>query len=157
MFFEIQETFEGGKERSIDFDIFLVDSETQELEIPEIDFDFQFVEKFSVLKKLFNDFCFVSDHVKLKTESHSNSMILSCKGDIGSASMQVNIDSKQSSDDVDLDFSLRFINTFLKCQITPDVNVCLKQDFPLCFVFNMPGSSYMRCFLAPRMDGGDED
>jgi proliferating cell nuclear antigen len=96
-------------------------------------------------------------------EATKEGVKFSCQGDIGNGSVTLrnhsSIDKPELdvkidlSEPVALTFSLKYLTSFCKASgLSPSVKLCLSQDVPLLVEYELAANSYLRYYLAPKVE-----
>ncbi len=99
----------------------------------------------------------------MSIEATKEGVKFACIGDIGSGSVTVrphtNVDDPkknveiQLTEPVLLTFSLKYLVNFCKASaLSESVKLCLSNEVPLLVEYGLSGSSYLRYYLAPKVE-----
>jgi len=153
-----------SKNKVSDFDLKLLDIETDALGIPDTDYK-------SIIKMPANEFQKICSNLSTWGESvviatKKNGVKFSVSGDLGSG----NITIKQSSSDddeanattvmlneeVSLTFALQKLVAFTKAtSLSPSVTLSMSSDVPLVTEYVIADLGYVRYYLAPKIEDGE--
>ena len=148
--------------RSSNFDIKLMDLDSEHLTIPEMEYDATVLVGSVEYQRTIHDLMTLGDNITLEVDEDSFS--LSTKGEIGEGKIVLDRtdDEENPSDEsvhlkvetpVTLTFSMKYLNNF--CKATPlssHVLLSMKKDSPLVTEYQIPNLGYVKYFLAPKID-----
>lgn len=138
----------------------LVDTEASQLEIPDIDYQRVVRIESSVFKTIVQDMAAFSESIKLRCEG--SRVRFSCDGDMGSVSMEMEHDGKEvcveGHETFEATFSLKYLSTFCKASpLSKTTELMMCEEMPLCVGFAMGHGSFVRFYLAPKVDEDIEE
>lgn len=154
-------------DRVAHFELKLMDIDSEHLNIPE-NSDYQAIITMPTqeYRRIFTDLAIIGDTISI--ELMKNTACFSVEGDIGSGSLSLaqteSADEKNPitinvKEPVKMTFPGKYLNMFTKAvPISDCVTLCLQDGNPLAIEFSLDGENgFVRYFLAPKIDQGDED
>ncbi|CAI5437878.1 unnamed protein product [Caenorhabditis angaria] len=115
-------------------------------------------------QKTCKDLATFSDSLNIAV--NSNSIVFTCKGDIGSS--VVTYSASSSTDDekeavslevkepVNVNFSIKYMNQFTKATSLGDrVRLSLRNDVPVVVEYPIEDNGFLKFYLAPKIDDDD--
>ena len=123
---------------------------------------------FSFLFFSFLFFSFLSCSFAVNISVDKEGIVFSAAGDLGSGSVTLkpsaNVDNEEESvvidlkESVKLSFALRYLNNFTKATPLADsVTLSMSKDVPLVVEYRIGDMGYIRYYLAPKIEDGDEE
>ncbi|AGE49555.1 putative DNA polymerase sliding clamp 2 [Acanthocystis turfacea Chlorella virus Can0610SP] len=147
-FFNISSTY--GK-----FQIGLIDLESEEMLIPDMDFEVEIDADSSVFQKHVKNLSMFGGALRIQADDE---VWMSSSGDIGTGSIRLEGSRVKVSGPLDSTFSLKYINTFCKAaNVSKTVALRLSPDQPLLLKYEFASNSYISFFLAPRYEEDNEE
>ncbi|GAU99214.1 hypothetical protein RvY_10246 [Ramazzottius varieornatus] len=154
--------FESHKEERVsEFELKLMNIDTEHLGIPETEYDSIIKMPSADLRRTCADLSQFGDSVTISCAK--SDVRFETSGDIGTGN--VRLSARGSSDKpeteiaieminpVSLTFALKYLNFFTKAAPLSDtVKLCMSNNHPLCVEFPMPEVGYIRYYLAPKID-----
>ncbi|MEW5300499.1 MAG: hypothetical protein WDW38_011131 [Sanguina aurantia] len=160
-------------DRISDFELKLLDIDSEHLGIPESDFAAQVSLSSAEFKRLTTDLMSIGPNVNISVTK--DGVKFSTTGDIGTANVTLRHGHNERSEaketknkkeaistsiemvtPVSLNFSAKYIVSFAKASALSDkVTLTLTKDLPLMVQFRMEDVGYLRFYLAPKIDDDD--
>lgn len=140
--------------RVTNYNMKLMTIDTESLDIPDMDWMAQIELPFNLFSKLIKDLSMLGDIVQIRVTSETISFMIpdGDAGDGGTLLRNVEPVKINSKDEIDLKFSLKYLLTFIKVQITQDnVFLMLSPGLPMRLLFPINDSS-VEYYLAPKLD-----
>lgn len=156
---ELGITIQNAEKNSFtDFRLKLLDVDSEEITIPDVEFDSVITMPSAYFQRLCRDALNLADHMTIK--SQGNKLVLSCAGDfarqetiIGQADAGMNITSREDAAVVEGKFSLKYLSLFCKASsLCNTLELYLKDSFPLIMKYNIASLGEVKFVLAPSAD-----
>lgn len=153
---ELGITIENSDKNSMtDFRLKLLDVDSEEITIPDVEFDSVITMPSAYFQRLCRDALNIADHMVIK--SHGSTLTLCCSGDfarqetvIGQANAGMAI---SSNGPVEGKFSLKYLSLFCKASsLCNTLELFLKESFPLILKYNVASLGELKFVLAPTVD-----
>lgn len=152
---DIRITGKGESGRASSFQLRLMDVEQERLNIPPVEYSCVVVMKSSEFQKTVRDLLIMGDTCRVSATPEC--VTFSSSGDIGKASMDVDVIENLSTDNVSMEFALRYMSLFTKASSLSDkVSIMMSNDCPMCVEYDMGDMGSLKYFLAPKLDDDDE-
>lgn len=157
--------FESPKnDRVGEYDLKLMDIDSEHLGIPETDFDAVVKMSSTEFQRICRDLLVLGETINIKVSKEG--VAFSVEGDLGKGSVMLkqgtSIDEKEEGTTIRmtapvvLDFSLKYLNNFTKATgLSDTVTLNLANDVPLMIEYAVGDVGYVRYYLAPKV--GEED
>jgi len=154
-------TFEG-KSKTSDFELKLLQIESEVLQIPKTDYSVEISMPSSEFQRICKDLTVMGDTVVISATKEG--VKFSASGDIGKGNILIksseSVDSEEGEkttikmdEPVELTFALRYLNFFTKATgLSDKVKLCLAKDVPLVVEYSIQDLGYVRYFLAPKIE-----
>jgi len=154
-----------NQERQSEFEIKLMDLDSEHLGIPDTDYSCVVTMPSSEFSRICRDLSQLGDSLCITcTKSGVN---FSSKGDLGKGSINLansaNADKEEETVRVDLrepcvvTYAIKYLNTFAKAApLSKQVNLSLSNDVPIVIEFKIEEMGYVRYYLAPKIDDDDK-
>jgi proliferating cell nuclear antigen len=154
-------------ERVSEYDLKLMDLDTQQLGVPHTDYDVQVKMSAGELQRICRDLIAIDDTVRISAAK--DSVRFKAKGDLGTGSViltqatSMSVDSKDKETEpattillrnaCDIDLSLKFLSAFTKATPLSDtVNIGFSEGIPCLVEYPVQKMGYLRFYLAPKVD-----
>ena len=156
---ELGVTIQNAEKNSMtDFRLKLLDVDSQEVIIPDVEFDSVITMPSAYFQRLCRDALNLADHMTIK--SHGSALTLSCVGDfarqetvIGPADAGMAIASRPDAGRVEGRYSLKFLTLFCKSStLCNTMELFLKESYPLILRYNIASLGEIKFVLAPSVD-----
>lgn len=156
---ELGITIQNADKNSItDFRLKLLDVDTEEVVIPDVEFDSVITMPSAYFQRLCRDALNLADHMTIK--SQGGTLTLSCAGDfarqetmIGEANAGMSISSRPDACTVEAKFSLKYLSLFCKSSsLCNTLELYLKDSFPLILKYNIASLGEVKFALAPEVE-----
>jgi proliferating cell nuclear antigen len=154
----------SDSDRISEYDLKLMDIDQEHLGIPDTDYEATITMPAAEFRRICTDLNAMSESVAI--EATKDGIKFAANGDIGNGSVtlrsrtdvekpELNVDISLS-EPVALTFSLKYLVNFCKAAaLSTQVKICLSNEVPLLVEYTLPGSSFLRFYLAPKI-GDDE-
>jgi len=154
-------TFEG-KNKTSDFELKLLQIESEILGIPETDYAAVIKMPAAEFQRICRDLTIVGDAVSIAATK--GNVKFSASGDMGKGDIIIkpteDVDTPEDEktvieleEPVTLTFALRYLNYFSKATgLSGVVSLSLSKDVPLVVEYNIPDLGYIRYYLAPKIE-----
>ena len=157
-------------ERVSDFDLKLMDIESEHLGIPDTEYAAVVRMSSSEYARICKDMTSIGDSVVISATK--DGVKFSTSGDVGTANISIkhstNADTKEENkvvvemqEPVSLTFALRYLNSFAKATgLSGTVKLSISKDLPVMVEYPIADMGHVRFFLAPKIDDeemADED
>jgi proliferating cell nuclear antigen len=153
-----------NQERQSEFEIKLMDLDSEHLGIPDTDYSCIVTMPSSEFSRNCRDLSQLGDSMCITCTKSGVSF--SSKGDLGSGTVRLaqtaNADKEEDKVQVDLrepctvTFAIKYLNIFAKAApLSPQVTLSLSNDVPIVVEYKIEDMGYVRYYLAPKID--DED
>lgn len=137
------------------FQMGLIDLESEEMEIPDMDFEVEIDADSAVFQKHVKNLAMFGGALRIQA---GDEVWMSSSGEIGTGSIRVEGSRVKVSGPLDSSFSLKYINTFCKAaNVSKTVALRLSPEQPLLLKYEFADDSYISFFLAPRYEEDNED
>ncbi len=144
----------------------LMDIDSEVLGIPENDYDAVIKMPSGEFHRICRDLSSIGDSVVIAVNKEG--VNFSTSGELGSGSVTLKpsaaVDAEDESvvidlkDSVKLSFALRYLNHFTKATpLSSTVTLSISKDVPLVVEYRVGDMGYIRYFLAPKIEDGEED
>jgi len=156
---------DAEQERVSEFELKLMDIDSEHLGIPENDYDSTVKMPSAEFQRICKDLSSIGDTVEISVTK--DAVKFATNGDIGSANVlckqnktadsdeMIEIDIKQP---VGLTFALRYLNSFAKATpLSSHVTLKLSSELPMVVEYYIPDTGNLSFFLAPKMEEKMED
>jgi proliferating cell nuclear antigen len=133
-----------------------IDLDSEEMEVPEMDYDVEIDADAGVLSKYFKNMASFGDTMTFSAENEGVS--LSTEGDIGHVSMIIHDQRVQIKGKLSAKFSSRYLVTFAKAaSLSKTAIIRLANEQPILLKYEFGKDSYISFFLAPKITDDDDD
>lgn len=137
------------------FSINILDIESEEMCIPDADYDVEIDVDSAVFQKYIKNLGMIGNNLDI--ESRDEEIYLSSSGSIGSASFRLNGSRLVIKDRIKASFALRYVSTFTKASaISKNTNIKISEDIPMIVKYEFEKDCFISFYLAPRYDPDDE-
>jgi len=152
-------------DRMSEFEMKMVVIDSEPLGIPEPEYTAEIQMPAAEFKKVCSDLSTIGDTVTIS--ANKDGVKFSVTGDSGNGSITVRENNKADKNDesttielkeaVSLTFALKYLNTFCKsASLSNQVGLYLSKESPLMVEFKFMDESYIRYYLAPKIDEEEE-
>ncbi|MFH4976580.1 hypothetical protein AB6A40_003289 [Gnathostoma spinigerum] len=153
-----------SKDKTQDVVVKLMDIDSEHLGIPDQDYSAVVELPSDEFNKTCHDLAMFSDSVSILVTKAG--IIFSGKGESGSSTVSyspsANVDDEKNSvkllvkDPVSMSFAIKYLNRFTKASsLAPRVKLSLSDDVPIVVEYELEENSYLRFYLAPKIDEED--
>lgn len=157
----MQFDFRSGDGRVTEFQVKLMDIESEHLGIPDTEYKCVVRMPSSEFQRIIRDLGFLDDTVSIGVSK--NGVKFSVSGDVGSGSVTHKPSTGSDNPDehiiiemeepTELTFALRYLAFFTKATpLSPTVSLHMSKDVPLMVEFKVEKLGYLRFYLAPKID-----
>jgi proliferating cell nuclear antigen len=155
---ELGITIQNAEKNSItDFKMKLLDVDSEEIKIPDVDFDSVITMPSAYFQRICRDMLNISDTMTIS--SQGTQLVLGCNGDfarqetvIGEADAGMSVSAK-SNKKIEGRFSLKYLSLFCKAaNLCNTIELFLKESYPLILKYNVASLGEIRFCLAPKVD-----
>ncbi|AGE56037.1 putative DNA polymerase sliding clamp 2 [Acanthocystis turfacea Chlorella virus MO0605SPH] len=137
------------------FKMGLIDLDSEEMLIPDMDFEVEIDADSSVFQKHVKNLSMFGGALRIQADDE---VWMSSSGDIGTGSIRLEGSRVKVSGPLDSTFSLKYINTFCKAaNVSKTVALRLSPEQPLLLKYEFAEDSYISFFLAPRYEEDDNE
>jgi proliferating cell nuclear antigen len=158
--------FESEKqERLSEFDLKLMDIDSEHLGIPDNDYDATVKLPAGEFQRIVKDLATIGDTVEIAVTK--DAVQFSTHGDIGSATVMCRHNAAAEKDDateievtepVALTFALRYLNSFAKATpLATHTVLKLSRELPVVVEYAIPDVGHLRFYLAPKIEDEEMD
>ena len=146
-----------GPGRNSDFEMRLMEIDSEYLQIPEVDYDCVVNMPCSEFQKMVKDIAVMGDTCLI--ESGSDKMSFSSDGDIGQAKFNiVNKETISITGAVKCKFANKYLQMFTKASpLCKNVVLKMSLDNPMCIEYEIQGLGVLKYYLAPKIEDEDMD
>lgn len=147
-----------GPARSSEFEMRLMEIDSEYLQIPEVDYDCVVTMPSSEFQKMVKDVAVMGDTCSI--EVNKEGMTFSADGDIGQARFQ-----PVDNDAIDIEltnvtrckFANKYLQMFTKASpLCKKVILRMSADNPMCIEYEIPGLGVLKYYLAPKIEDDDD-
>eukprot|EP00887_Chlorella_sp_A99_P002518 scaffold6.g2518.t1 len=150
-----------GQERLSEFDLKLMDIDSEHLGIPDNEYDATVKLPSSEFQRIVKDLGSIGDTVEVAVTK--DAVKFATSGDIGSAHILCrqnrSVDKPEEATEIDitepvaLTFALRYLNSFAKATpLSSHTVLKLSKELPVVVEYNIEGMGTLRFFLAPKIE-----
>ncbi|PSC68612.1 proliferating cell nuclear antigen [Micractinium conductrix] len=150
-----------NQERLSEFDLKLMDIDSEHLGIPEAEYDATVKLPSSEFQRIVKDLASIGDTVEISVTK--DAVKFGTNGDIGSANVMCrqnkSVDKPEESTEIDitepvaLTFALRYLNSFAKATpLSSHVVLKLSKDLPIVVEYHIENVGRLSFFLAPKVE-----
>jgi len=154
-----------NQERVCDYNMKLMDIDSEHLGIPEQDYDAVVHMPSSEFQRICRDLTQIGDSVKIKCTKEG--IRFSASGDLGDGNIllkqSASVDKEEDqvsielNEPVELTFALRYLNFFTKASpLSSTVTMSLKDDVPLVLDYRIGELGNLKFYLAPKIDEDEQ-
>ena len=156
---ELGITIQNSDKNSVtNFHLKLLDVDSEEVVIPDVEFDSVITMPSTYFQRLCRDALNLADHMTIR--SAGGTLVLSCQGDfarqetvIGQADAGMSICTRPDASAVEARFSLKYLSLFCKSSsLCNTMEMFLKESFPLILKYNIASLGEVKFALAPSAD-----
>ncbi|GAB5369961.1 hypothetical protein AAMO2058_001451100 [Amorphochlora amoebiformis] len=149
------------KDRISDFELKLIDIDSEHLGIPDTDYKCVVKMPSSEFKRIVTEIGVMGETVTISTSKES--VKFSVSGDMGTGNITLrkntNVDKKeeaisiQTEEEISQNFALRYLTMFAKATPLSDyVTLSMTADIPLVVEYKIEKKGYIRYYLAPKIE-----
>uniref|UniRef100_A0A6C0E3B1 Proliferating cell nuclear antigen PCNA C-terminal domain-containing protein n=1 Tax=viral metagenome TaxID=1070528 RepID=A0A6C0E3B1_9ZZZZ len=145
----------GKSEYNRYFQVPLVDTEQETLEVPDIEYDAEFSLKSKQLFDLAGQLILFGDVINIICSE--DGIDLNTSGDHGKMKVSIPIDdlnefSISEGETIDLSYSLTYLHKMcLTTKLSKDISIGIREDYPISIKYDLGETSYVLFFVAPKM------
>jgi proliferating cell nuclear antigen len=137
------------------FELPLMDVEQDILEIPEVDYDVEFIINSNKMNELINDLNTFGTELTIACDE--NNLNLYSSGDNGKLNIPINIDDLEEysiSEGLNtiMLYGLNHIKMCLSTKLKDIVNICISIDYPMQIKYELGMQSNVLFFIAPKIN-----
>lgn len=154
-----------NQEKVSDYEIKLMDLDTEHLGIPETDYSCVVKLPAAEFQRICRDLSQVGESVIICCTKEG--VKFSATGDLGTGNIKLaqtaNVDKEEEAvtiemqEAVTLTFALRYLNYFTKATpLSPQVTLSMSADVPLVVEYKFADMGYVRYYLAPKIEDNEE-
>lgn len=150
-------------ERLSEFDLKLMDIDSEHLGIPDNEYDATVKMPSSEFARIVKDLATIGDTVEISVTK--DAVKFSTSGDIGSANVMCrqgggkSVDGDEGSTEIDINepasltFALRYLNSFAKATpLSSHTVLKLSKELPIVVEYHMDGVGHLSFYLAPKIE-----
>jgi len=152
-------------EKVSDYEMKLMDLDTEHLGIPETDYSCNIKLPAAEFQRICRDLSQIGESVVISCTKEG--VKFSASGDLGSGNIKLaqsaNVDKEDEAvviemqEPVTLTFALRYLNFFTKATpLSSQVSLSMSADVPLVVEYKIGDMGYIRYYLAPKIEDGEE-
>eukprot|EP01035_Chromulina_nebulosa_P030565 gene30565-40615_t len=152
----------SNKERVSDFEIKLMEIDTEAVGIPDTDYACNVRITSTKFEKIIKDLQIIGDACSISVQSKEG-IRFSSNGDIGVGNIMLkhttSVDKEEDAvvinlkEKVDLNFALRYLNFFTKAtSLGNTVSISMSPDVPMVVEYPIDTLGFVRYYLAPKID-----
>jgi proliferating cell nuclear antigen len=143
-----------AQDRSMDFDLKLMDLDQEQLCIPETVYHAKFTIDANEFKRIISDLQVLGDTCVISCSE--GGVRFSVAGDVGTANIVLKPGQREVGEPVELRFALRYLNFFTKATpLSTTVELSLSKDAPLLVKYQIESCGSIQFFLAPKIEEGE--
>jgi len=150
-----------NQDRISDFDVKLMDIDSEHLGIPDTDYKATVKMSASEFQRIIRDLSTIGDTVAISCSKES--VKFSVGGDIGSGNVvmrhNATVDKEEDATIIELEepvtltFAMRYLNLFTKATpLSSTVTLSMSPDVPLVTEYKIADMGYIRYYLAPKIE-----
>lgn len=137
--------------KSSKFVLKTVETDHENLDIPEKIFDCNICVSGKEFKSIMSDLSHFGDDCTINVSE--NMVNFSVKGDTGEGDISLTDLKSKIIKPVKLTFSINHLLNFTKTvALSEDINICMSDDCPMMVTYNMEHNSFIKFYLAPKID-----
>lgn len=137
------------------FKLKLLDIDCENMQVPDQEYSIEFDMGTKMIKSIFDELAIFSDSVSI-TCSKENGIDLISKSDICESCISIDKDkclSYNVSDNIDICLNLRYLQLFSQFhKLSESVKISMLEEAPIKYEYSIGENSYIRFYLAPKMD-----
>lgn len=152
-------------EKVSDYEMKLMDLDTEHLGIPETDYSCVIKMPAGEFQRICRDLSQIGESVVICCTKEG--VKFSASGDLGTGNIKLaqtaNVDKEEEAviiemqEAVTLTFALRYLNFFTKATpLSPTVSLSMSTDVPLVVEYKIADMGFVRYYLAPKIEDGDD-
>lgn len=152
-------------EKVSDYEMKLMDLDTEHLGIPETDYSCVVKLPAAEFQRICRDLSQIGESVVICCTKEG--VKFSATGDLGTGNIKLaqtsNVDKEEEAvviemqEAVTLTFALRYLNFFTKATpLSPQVSLSMSPDVPLVVEYKIGDMGFIRYYLAPKIEDGDD-
>jgi proliferating cell nuclear antigen len=137
------------------FKLGLIDLESEEMEIPDMEFEVEIDADAVVFQKHVKNLAMFGGALRIQA---NGDVWVSSSGEIGTGNIRLEGSRVKVSGPLDSTFSLKYINTFAKAaNVSKTVFIGVSPQQPLLLKYEFAEDSYISFFLAPRFEEEEDE
>uniref|UniRef100_T1JGW4 DNA sliding clamp PCNA n=1 Tax=Strigamia maritima TaxID=126957 RepID=T1JGW4_STRMM len=155
-----------NQEKISDYEMKLMNLDTEHLGIPDTDYSCIVKMPSVEFQRICRDLSQIGDSVVISCTKEG--VKFSAAGDLGTGNVKLaqnaNVDKEEEAvviemqEPVSLTFACRYLNSFTKATpLAPQVQLSMSSDVPLVVEYKLEDMGYVRYYLAPKIEDGDEN
>lgn len=149
--------FNSDKNSVTDFKLKLLDVDSEEITIPDVEFDSIITMPSTYFQRLCRDMLNIADTMVIRSQGAQ--LCLECNGDfarqctvIGEADAGMSVNAKTARK-IEGRFSLKYLSLFCKAaNLCNTIELFLRESYPLILKYNVASLGEIRFCLAPKVD-----
>lgn len=154
-----------NNEKVSDYEMKLIDLDTEQLGIPDTEYSCVVKMPSAEFQRICRDLSQIGESVVICCTKEG--VKFSASGDLGTGNIKLAQNSSADKEEeavivemneaVTLTFALRYLNFFTKATpLSPQVTLSMSQDVPLVVEYKTADMGYIRYYLAPKIEDGDD-
>ncbi|XP_013777130.1 proliferating cell nuclear antigen-like [Limulus polyphemus] len=154
-----------NQEKVSDYEMKLMNLDTEHLGIPDTEYSVVIKMPSVEFQRICRDLSQIGDSVIISCTKEG--VQFSASGDLGTGNIKLsqtaNVDKEEEAvviemqEAVSLTFALRYLNSFTKATpLAAQVQLSMSADVPLAVEYKIADMGYMKYYLAPKIEDGDE-
>lgn len=156
----------ANQEKVSDYEMKLMNLDTEHLGIPETDYSCIIKLPAAEFQRICRDLSQIGDSVIISCGKEG--IKFSASGDLGTGNIKLaqttNVDKEEEAviidlqEPVSLTFACRYLNSFTKATpLSSQVQLSMSADVPLVVEYKIEDMGYVRYYLAPKIEDGDDN
>jgi proliferating cell nuclear antigen len=138
------------------FSLKTIDLDSEEMEVPEMEYDVEIDADASVLQKHLKNIASFGDTTKITIEN--SNVTASASGEIGTASIVISGSRVKITGNLSVGFASRYLVTFAKAaSVSKVAQLFFANEQPAVMKYEFGKDSYISFFLAPKIEDDDVD
>ncbi|XP_013790832.1 proliferating cell nuclear antigen-like [Limulus polyphemus] len=155
-----------NQEKVSDYEMKLMNLDTEHLGIPDTEYSVVIKMPAVEFQRICRDLSQIGDSVVISCSKEG--VKFSASGDLGTGNIKLsqtaNVDKEEEAVIIDmqeavtLTFALRYLNSFTKATpLAAQVQLSMSADVPLAVEYKIADMGYMKYYLAPKIEDGDDN
>ncbi|XP_076360654.1 proliferating cell nuclear antigen [Tachypleus tridentatus] len=155
-----------NQEKVSDYEMKLMNLDTEHLGIPDTEYSVVIKMPAVEFQRICRDLSQIGDSVVISCSKEG--VKFSASGDLGTGNIKLsqtaNVDKEEEAviiemqEAVSLTFALRYLNSFTKATpLAAQVQLSMSSDVPLAVEYKIADMGYMKYYLAPKIEDGDDN